>query len=152
MPTRSNKRKVTDAAKEVAAFIGEHKADVALRATKSATAAAKAKAKAAAKAETVAKKAEAVAKKAETVAKKAETVAKAETEAKNALPAKKAKAEKVASDSSAKKTFTLADETSRSQFRARIQDGPSFSMKYTLASKEAIRKKIIAAALKTCGD
>ena len=145
MPTRSNKRKVTDAAKEVAAFIGDHKADVAFRATKSATAAAKAKAKVAAKAETVAKKAEAV-------AKKAETVAKAETEAKNALPAKKAKAEKVASDSSAKKTFTLADETSRSQFRARIQDGPSFSMKYTLASKEAIRKKIIAAALKTCGD
>ena len=135
MPTRSNKRKVTDAAKEVAAFIGEHKAEVALRATKSATAAAKAKAKAAAKAETVAKKAGAALK------------------AKNALPAKKAKAEKkVASESSVKKTFTLADETSRSQFRARIQDGPSFSMKYTVASKEDIRKKIIAAALKACGD
>lgn len=134
MPTRSNKRKVTDAAKEVAAFIGEHKAEVALRATKSATAAAKAKAKAAAKAETVAKKAGAA------------------LEAKNALPAKKAKAEKVASESSVKKTFTLADETSRSQFRARIQDGPSFSMKYTVASKEDIRKKIIAAALKACGD
>jgi hypothetical protein len=146
LPTRSNKRKVTDAAKEVAAFIGEHKAEVALRATKSATAAAKAKAKAAAKAETVAKKADAVAKKAETVAKKAETVAKA------ALPATKAKAEKVASDSSVKKTFTLADETSRSQFRARIQDGPSFSMKYTVASKEDIRKKINAAELKACGD